>query len=314
LIKLKNVTKFFGNFKTIDNVSLDIEKGEFFIVLGRSGSGKTTLLRLIAGLEKVSSGKIYIEDNDVTDLPPSKRDVGMVFQNYALYPNKKVFENMMIALENLNISKNEKEKRILEIAKELDINNLLDKYPNQLSGGQQQRVAIAKALVKRPKVMLMDEPLSNLDVQLRYSARKLIKRIQREFNITTIYVTHDSNEALAIGDRICVIDRGKVMQVGKPEEIYENPANEIVASLIGSPPMSFLKINGKVIGVRPDNVILGEGPYEGIVSNCEFWGSYYLIYIEYNDNEIRALSKVRIREGSKVRFSLVNYKVFENES
>ncbi|MEM0165558.1 MAG: ABC transporter ATP-binding protein, partial [Saccharolobus sp.] len=268
MITLKNVTKFFGNFKVLDDINLKIEKGEFFVILGRSGSGKTTLLRLIAGLEKVSSGKIFIEDKDVTDFPPSKRDVGMVFQNYALYPNKTVYENMAISLENSNLNKEEKEKIIIDISKELDIYNLLDKYPNQLSGGQQQRVAIAKALVKRPKVMLMDEPLSNLDAQLRYSARKLIKRIQREFNMTTLYVTHDSNEALALADRICVIDKGKILQVGKPEDIYNDPSNETVATLLSS--MSFLQIDGNVLGVRSDDVILGEGQYEGIVTNCEF--------------------------------------------
>ncbi|BFI76569.1 ABC transporter ATP-binding protein [Sulfurisphaera ohwakuensis] len=311
MITLKNVTKLFGNFKALDNVSLEIEKGEFFIILGRSGSGKTTLLRLIAGLEKVTSGRIIIDNEDVTDLPPSKRDVGMVFQNYALYPNKTVYENMAIALENIKISKSEKEKRIVEISKELDIYNLLDKYPGQLSGGQQQRVAIAKALVRRPKVMLMDEPLSNLDVQLRYSARKLIKKIQREFNITTLYVTHDSNEALSIADRICVIDKGKVLQVGKPEEIYSSPSNITVASLLTS--MSFIRVDGKTIGVRPEDVILGEGQYEGTVTNSEFWGSYYLIYIDYNGNEIRAMSKNRIKEGSKIKFELTNYKVFNHD-
>lgn len=310
MITLKNVTKFFGNFKVLDDINLKIEKGEFFVILGRSGSGKTTLLRLIAGLEKVSSGKIFIEDKDVTDFPPSKRDVGMVFQNYALYPNKTVYENMAISLENSNLNKEEKEKIIIDISKELDIYNLLDKYPNQLSGGQQQRVAIAKALVKRPKVMLMDEPLSNLDAQLRYSARKLIKRIQREFNMTTLYVTHDSNEALALADRICVIDKGKILQVGKPEDVYNDPSNETVATLLSS--MSFLRIDGNVIGVRSDDVILGEGKYEGIVTNCEFLGSHYLIYIDYNGDELRAISKTRIKEGSKIKFDLVKYKVFKN--
>jgi multiple sugar transport system ATP-binding protein len=233
VITLKEVTKFFGSFKVIDNISLNVEKGEFFVILGKSGSGKTTLLRLIAGLERVSSGKIFIGSMDVTDLPPSKRDIGMVFQNYALYPNKKVFENLMIALENSRIDKKDKEERIMEISKELEIYHLMDKYPVQLSGGQQQRVAIAKALVRRPKVLLMDEPLSNLDVQLRYSARKLIKKVQKEFNITTVYVTHDSNEALAIADRIGVVDKGRLLQVGIPEEIYNNPSSEDVASLIG---------------------------------------------------------------------------------
>ncbi|MEM1648350.1 ABC transporter ATP-binding protein [Saccharolobus sp.] len=313
MITLKEVTKFFGSFKVIDNISLNVEKGEFFVILGKSGSGKTTLLRLIAGLERVSSGKIFIDSMDVTDFPPSKRDVGMVFQNYALYPNKKVFENLMIALENSRIDKKNKEERIIEIAKELEIYHLMDKYPVQLSGGQQQRVAIAKALVRRPKVLLMDEPLSNLDVQLRYSARKLIKKVQKEFNITTVYVTHDSNEALAIADRIGVVDKGKLLQVGIPEEIYNNPSSGEVASLIGNPPMSFVKIDGKIIGVRPDDVtIRNDGKYEGVVSNCEFWGSYYLIYIDFIDNEVKAISRERIKEGSRVKFDFINYKVFGN--
>ncbi|MCH4815651.1 MAG: ABC transporter ATP-binding protein [Saccharolobus sp.] len=313
MITLKEVTKFFGSFKVIDNISLNVEKGEFFVILGKSGSGKTTLLRLIAGLERVSSGKIFIDSMDVTDLPPSKRDIGMVFQNYALYPNKKVFENLMIALENSRIDKKNKEERIIEIAKELEIYHLMDKYPVQLSGGQQQRVAIAKALVRRPKVLLMDEPLSNLDVQLRYSARKLIKKVQKEFNITTVYVTHDSNEALAIADRIGVVDKGKLLQVGIPEEIYNNPSSGEVASLIGNPPMSFVKIDGKIIGVRPDDVtIRNDGKYEGVVSNCEFWGSYYLIYIDFIDNEVKAISRERIKEGSRVKFDFINYKVFGN--
>ncbi|QXJ31232.1 ABC transporter ATP-binding protein [Saccharolobus shibatae] len=313
MITLKEVTKFFGSFKVIDNISLNVEKGEFFVILGKSGSGKTTLLRLIAGLERVSSGKIFIDSMDVTDLPPSKRDIGMVFQNYALYPNKKVFENLMIALENSRIDKKNKEERIIEIAKELEIYHLMDKYPVQLSGGQQQRVAIAKALVRRPKVLLMDEPLSNLDVQLRYSARKLIKKVQKEFNITTVYVTHDSNEALAIADRIGVVDKGRLLQVGIPEEIYNNPSSGEVASLIGNPPMSFVKIDGKIIGVRPDDVtIRNDGKYEGVVSNCEFWGSYYLIYIDFIDNEVKAISRERIKEGSRVKFDFINYKVFGN--
>ncbi|AKA72919.2 ABC transporter ATP-binding protein [Saccharolobus solfataricus] len=314
MITLKEVTKFFGSFKVIDSISLNVEKGEFFVILGKSGSGKTTLLRLIAGLEKVSSGKILISNEDVTDLPPSKRDIGMVFQSYALYPNKKVFENLMIALENSEINKKDKEERIIEISKQLEIYHLMDKYPAQLSGGQQQRVAIAKALVKRPKVLLMDEPLSNLDVQLRYSARKLIKKVQKEFNITTIYVTHDSNEALAIADRIGVIDKGRLLQVGIPEDIYNNPLSKEVASLVGNPPISFVKIDGKIIGVRPDNIIIKDnGTYEGIVSNCEFWGSYYLIYIDFIDNEVKAISKERIKEGSKVKFDFISYKVFSND-
>ncbi len=310
LLKLDKVTKFFGDFKAVDNVSLDIERGEFFVLLGKSGSGKTTVLRLIAGLEKVSSGKIFIDGEDVTDLPPNKRDVGMVFQNYALYPNKTVRENLLVPLENSKMSKEEKEALIQDIAKNLEILQLLDRYPSQLSGGQQQRVAIAKALVKRPKVMLMDEPLSNLDAQLRLSARRFIKKVQREYNITTVYVTHDQSEALAMADRIGVIDKGMLLQVGEPEDVYYNPINERVASIVGNPPMSFINIDGKKVGVRPEDVILGDGPYKALVSDCEFWGSYYLVYLDYNGSELKAFSSKRVKEGSDINFRIVSYREF----
>lgn len=310
LLKLDKVTKFFGSFKAVDDISLEIEKGEFFVLLGKSGSGKTTILRLIAGLEIASSGKIFIDNVDVTNLPSNKRDIGMVFQNYALYPNKTVRENLLVPLENIKMRKEDKELLISEVAKSLEINALLGRYPSQLSGGQQQRVAIAKALVKRPKVLLMDEPLSNLDAQLRLSARRFIKKVQRDYNITTVYVTHDQSEALAMADRVGIIDKGKLLQVGEPEDIYYNPKDEQVASIVGNPPMSFIYLDGKKIGVRPEDIVIGDGPYKGTVYDCEFWGSYYLIYLSYNGSELKAFSSKRIKEGSDVNFRIISYKEF----
>ncbi|WP_369610069.1 ABC transporter ATP-binding protein [Sulfurisphaera javensis] len=310
-VELKNVTKKYGKIYAIRNVNLKINKGEFFVLLGPSGSGKTTILRSIAGLEKIDEGRIFIDNEDVTPLPPGKRNVAMVFQNFALYPNKTVYENLSLPIENLN--KSEREERITEVAKRLGISDLLNRYPSELSGGQQQRVALARALVKRAKIFLMDEPLSNLDAPQRISARKLIKDIQIEERITTIYVTHDQTEAMAIADRIGIIFNGSLIQVGTPEEIYENPANIDVAMFFGNPPMSI--IDGKVvdekgkIGVRAEDVSIGEGKLKGVVREVEFWGDRYLVYISINGQEIRAFSKIKYKIGEEVNFSFSKYKL-----
>jgi multiple sugar transport system ATP-binding protein len=311
-VVLKDVTKRYKKLIAINNVNLKIEKGEFFIILGPSGSGKTTLLRSVAGLEKIE-GKVFIDSVDVTDLPPGKREVSMVFQNYALYPNKTVFENLLMPIET--IQRKEAEERISEVSKNLGIYDLLDRYPQELSGGQQQRVALARALVKKPKVFLMDEPLSNLDAPQRISARKLIKELQRENNITTLYVTHDQTEAMALADKVAIMDNGKIIQVGSPEEIYENPLNTFVANFFGNPPMSI--VDGKIfgedrkVGIRAENVILGEGKFIGKISDIEFWGEKYLIYISFNGHEIRAFSKLKLKVGEEINFSISEYKSLE---
>ncbi len=243
-VRLVDVVKRFGKTIAVDHINLDIKDGEFFALLGPSGSGKSTTLRLIAGLEVPDEGEIWIDDKLVNNVHPKHRDVAMVFQNYALYPHLKVFDNIAFPLiarkKELGLTKEDIKKRVIEVAKMLNIVDLLDRYPNQLSGGQQQRVALARALVRRPKVWLLDEPLSNLDAKLRLMMRVELKKLQKELGITTIYVTHDQIEAMSMADRIAVMDRGKILQVGTPYELYYKPANTFVATFIGTPPMNLI--------------------------------------------------------------------------
>lgn len=238
-VKLEKVVKRYGRVVAVDHVDLNIVDGEFFSLLGPSGCGKTTTLRLIAGLEFPDEGFIYIDDKVVNNVHPKDRDVAMVFQNYALYPHMTVFENIAFPLESrrkaLGLSKEEIRKRVLETARFLGIEELLERYPSQLSGGQQQRVALARALVRKPKVWLLDEPLSNLDAKLRVLMRGELKRLQKQLGITTIYVTHDQVEAMSMADRIAVMNKGRVAQVGSPDELYARPADTFVATFIGSP-------------------------------------------------------------------------------
>jgi len=317
-LEVNDIIKAFNKKMILDKITLKVEKGEFFVILGPSGSGKTTLLRIIAGLEKPDDGKIIIDGKDVTKLPSGKRNIGMVFQNYALYPSKKVRENLYLPLESVGITKEEATKKIEFVSHRLGIENLLDRFPSELSGGQQQRVALARALVRTPKLFLMDEPLSNLDAPQRVSARKLIKEIQGEYSITTIYVTHDQTEAMALADRMCIIDQGKILQVGTPEEIYENPNSEEVASFIGNPPMSI--IDGKIlgidgaVGIRAEDVKLEGGQLKGRVADCEFMGDRYLIHIHLENGEIMAFSKNKIKEGSDVSFEVLRFKQFGGKS
>lgn len=312
-VELRNITKKYGKLYAIKDISLKIEKGEFFVILGPSGSGKTTLLRAVAGLERVDEGKIFIDENDVTNLPPGSRNVAMVFQNFALYPNKSVFDNLSMPIESMK--KEDREKLIEDVASRLGIKDLLDRYPSELSGGQQQRVALARALVKNPKVFLMDEPLSNLDAPQRISARKLIKQIQVENSITTLYVTHDQTEAMAIADRLGIISEGKLVQVGAPDEIYENPINSFVASFFGNPPMTIL--DGKIvntegrIGIRAEDVKIGEGKFKGVISDIEFWGDRYLVYITFSNNEIRAFTSKKFKIGEEINFDF-KYKLLDD--
>jgi len=240
-IRLDNVSKFFGRVKAVVDLSLDVKDGEFVALLGPSGCGKTTTLLMIAGIYKPTRGRIYFDDEDVTDLPPKDRNVGMVFQSYALYPHMKVYDNIAFPLKLKKVPKHEIDRRVKEVAKLLRIEELLDRYPRQLSGGQQQRVALGRALVKEPDVLLLDEPLSNLDAALRVVMRAELKRLQKELGITTIYVTHDQVEALSMADRIAVMNAGRLQQYAPPEELYNHPVNLFVASFIGNPPMNFLE-------------------------------------------------------------------------
>lgn len=239
-VKLSNLRKVFGAVEAVAGIDLDIPNGEFVALLGPSGCGKTTTLRMIAGLEVPTSGSIHIGDQDVTAFQPRDRDVAMVFQDYALYPHMTIDDNIGYPLKVRGVSKAERSKRVRDAAENLQIGNLLDRRPGQLSGGQQQRTAVARAVVHRAQVYLFDEPLSNLDAKLRLEARAFLKHLQREVGVTGIYVTHDQSEAMALADRIVIMNAGRIMQTGTPLEIYRRPANTFVATFIGNPPMNLL--------------------------------------------------------------------------
>ena len=230
---IRDAVKRYGDFTALNGVSLDIREGEFFTLLGPSGCGKTTLLRMIAGFNSIEAGDFYFGEKRINDVDAHKRDIGMVFQNYAIFPHLTVKENVAYGLKARKVGKKETEERVAEALKLVQIEHLADRKPNELSGGQQQRVALARAFVIEPSVLLMDEPLSNLDAKLRVQMRTVIKKLQRRLGITTIYVTHDQEEALAISDRIAVMKDGNIMQIGTPNEIYAKPQNPFVAGFIG---------------------------------------------------------------------------------
>lgn len=241
-VVLKNLVKSYdGKKNIIDNINLEIKDKEFIVLVGSSGCGKSTILRLISGLEEVTSGEILIDDKVVNNTHPKDRDIAFVFQSYALYPHMSVYENIAFGLKMRKYPKNEIDVKVREVAKALNLEDLLERKPRQLSGGQRQRVALGRAIVRNPKVFLMDEPLSNLDANLRVQMRSEIKRLHQKLKTTFIYVTHDQTEALTMGDRIVVLDKGKIQQADTPEEIYNNPKNKFVAGFIGQ--MNFINVN-----------------------------------------------------------------------
>ena len=255
----------------VDQLDLEIQDGEFLVLVGPSGCGKSTSLRMLAGLEDVNSGRIFIGDKDVTDVQPKNRDIAMVFQNYALYPHMTVRENMGFALKIAGTPKAEIAQRVEEAARILDLEPYLDRKPKALSGGQRQRVAMGRAIVRKPQVFVMDEPLSNLDAKLRVQTRTQIASLQRELGVTTVYVTHDQTEALTMGDRIAVLAGGLLQQVGTPQEMYERPANEFVAGFIGSPAMNLgkFKVEGNVAKLGTAEVPLSQATLDAMVPEDE---------------------------------------------
>jgi multiple sugar transport system ATP-binding protein len=260
-ITLDKLTKVYGDgTKAVDTFDLRIEDGEFMVFVGPSGCGKTTALRMIAGLEAVTEGEITIGDQVVTELPPKRRDVAMVFQNYALYPHMSVFDNIGFGLKMRHVAKSELTQRVTDAARVLGLTSELRKKPNALSGGQRQRVAMGRAIVREPRVFLMDEPLSNLDAKLRIQMRAEIARIQRDLGVTTVYVTHDQSEAMTLGHRVCVMRGGVLQQAASPQDVYNRPANLFVAGFIGSPPMNLmrgsLERTGNGLAVRLGDVTL----------------------------------------------------------
>ena len=245
-----HVTKEFGDTKAVNDLALDIQDGEFMVLVGPSGCGKTTALRMLAGLEKVSDGRILIGDRVVNHVPSKDRNIAMVFQSYALYPHMTVYDNLAFGLKLLKTDKQEIKRRVQEAARVLDLERLLDRKPKALSGGQRQRVALGRAIVREPAAFLMDEPLSNLDAKLRVQTRAEILRLQQRLGVTTIYVTHDQVEAMTMGERIAVMSNGVLQQVGPPPVLYDNPVNVFVAAFIGSPAMNFATAKAEDGGLR----------------------------------------------------------------
>ena len=313
LVEIRDIRKFFDKVRAVDGIDLDIAAGEFLVILGPSGCGKTTLMRMIAGLEKPSGGRIFIGGDDVTALPPRRRGVSMVFQSYALYPHMSVFNNIAFPLRAQSREKKYDRQtirdKVVGTARLLEIDTLLDRRPRQLSGGQRQRVAIARAMVTQPQVLLLDEPLSNLDAKLRASARDELKEFQRSSDITAVFVTHDQIEAMGLGDRIVVMAAGKIQQVGTPQHIYDDPANEFVATFLGSPSMNIIAADDFHFGFRPENFLpktLADSTdkariFRYYVKRVEYLGSDRLVYgyIRGHDQHL-TLAKV----PSNVRVSL----------
>jgi multiple sugar transport system ATP-binding protein len=319
-VAIDNVSKAFGAVPVLHGVSVDIADGEFVALVGPSGCGKSTLLRMIAGLEAVTGGTIAIGDRMVNHLPPSKRDIAMVFQNYALYPHKTVAQNMGFALKLRGADKATIEERVKTAAEILDLLPYLRRYPRQLSGGQRQRVAMGRAIVRDPKVFLFDEPLSNLDAKLRVQMRTEIKELHQRLRTTTIYVTHDQIEAMTMADKIVVMQAGRIEQMGAPLELFDRPANTFVAGFIGSPAMNMLKgkvqgdggvaVEGVLLpvggghaitdgqevlyGVRPEHFeIAGEGGLPARISVVEPTGSETTVVLRFGESEIVALFRER---------------------
>jgi len=254
-VETRNIRKSFGGVQAVDGVDLSTKEGEFLVLLGPSGCGKTTLLRMIAGLEKPSSGEVLIAGEVVNDLPPRERKIAMVFQSYALYPHMTVYKNIAFPLKAQGMGTEAIRQKVEWAAGLFGIELLLHRKPRQLSGGERQRVALARALVREPAVFLLDEPLSNLDAKLRASARDELQQFQRRIETTTIYVTHDQIEAMGLGDRIAVMHRGKVRQIGTPRDVYDEPADTFVAGFLGSPPMNLIQGKDRLVGFRPEHFL-----------------------------------------------------------
>ncbi|MGL4620546.1 ABC transporter ATP-binding protein [Chroococcidiopsis sp.] len=239
-VRLEDIKRRFNNVTAIEDITFEVPDGEFWVLVGPSGCGKSTILRTIAGLETATSGKLYIGDTLMNDIPARQRDVAMVFQNYALYPHMTVAENIAFGLQMRQVDRKIARERVETVARSLSLENLLDRKPKQLSGGQQQRVALGRAIARQPQVFLLDEPLSNLDAQLRDDTRAELKQLHEQLGVTTVYVTHDQIEAMTLADKIVVLNRGRIQQIGTPQEIYAHPANRMVATFMGNPPMNIL--------------------------------------------------------------------------
>ena len=339
-IEFQKVCKSFGQTKVIENLDLTIEDGKFTVLVGSSGCGKTTLLRMIAGIGPATSGRIFMDGKDITDVPPEKRDIAMVFQNYAIYPTMSVRENIEFGLKNRKVPKAERLERAMDIAKLVHVDTMMKRHPAELSGGQQQRVAIARALVKNPHLLLLDEPLSNLDARLRLEMREEIRRIQQRTGVTTIFVTHDQEEAMSISDRIVLMKLGVLQQNDLPQNLYDQPANQFVADFLGNPPINNLRgvVKGGrfeledgsascdcslcagagegrrvTLALRAESAVVGpEGPLGCEVTSIYQMGKEEMAYLRFGNSEFRAYISVEdgLKRGQKVNVALRGRGVF----
>jgi multiple sugar transport system ATP-binding protein len=327
-ISLKKVTKGWGSVVGVDAIDLEIKDKEFIVFLGPSGCGKTTTMRMIAGLEDLTSGEIQIDGQTMNDVDARDRDVAMVFQSYALYPNMSIYENIRFPLRMRNVPQEKHDELVREAARMVELGDLLDRKPKALSGGQRQRAALARAIVRHPQVFLMDEPLSNLDAKLRLAMRAQLKHIQKRLQTTTVYVTHDQIEAMTLADRIAIMNKGKIQQLGTPDEVYNNPSNVFVAGFIGSPPMNLIngsmdkgvftgpetivpkagKASGKVtFGIRPEDVSVaakGKGHVNATLYSLEPTGDQTLVTVRLGEHLLVARADRDFRQAIDTPISL----------
>ena len=327
-VRLQGIVKRHGNVTALQGIDLEIGPGEFFALLGPSGSGKTTTLRILAGLEPHDAGRIYLDDADVTSQEPGERDVAMVFQSYALYPHMTVAQNIAFPLRMVGTTPADTERAVRDAASRVHIEHLLERKPGQLSGGQQQRCALARAIVRKPRLFLLDEPLSNLDAKLRLETRVELRKLQRSLGVTTIYVTHDQEEAMTIADRIAVFMDGRIVQIGTPGEVFARPANAAVAGFIGSPPMNLLvgqtrqgalsigdvpvpgvRVAGPdgavTVGLRPSALRLSDAGLPGRVYLVEDLGDSVIVDLQFADTivKMRADRRPTAKEGDAVHIA-----------
>lgn len=319
---LKNIKKSYEKTSIIKGVDLEIKDKEFLVLVGSSGCGKSTILRMIAGLEDITEGELFIGETKVNNVPPKDRDIAFVFQSYALYPHMSVRDNIAFGLKMRKVPKDVINKKVEEASKMLNLEGLLDRKPRQLSGGQRQRVALGRAIVREPKVFLMDEPLSNLDAKLRVQMRSEIKKLHEKLQTTFIYVTHDQTEALTMGDRIVVLDKGVIQQVDTPDNIYKNPKNMFVAGFIGSPQMNFIDAKNLpmlniekedvIVGIRPEAFSLENGKYEitSSVDMVEMLGSEKIVYFYVGETKCCAKLSSDYEEKSEITLKFNDENIF----
>ncbi len=311
LIELKNVSRYWGDVRAVEKLNINIEEGEFVVLLGPSGCGKSTTLRLIAGLENVSSGEIFIGGKNVNNIDPSSRNISMVFQSYALFPHLNVEENIIFGLKVRKVKKDDRQVRLENVAEKVGLSNLLKRKPAELSGGQRQRVALARAIISENPICLMDEPLSNLDAKLRHQMRSEIRLLQKDLNITLIYVTHDQTEAMSMADKIVLLNEGEIVQQGRPKELYEKPENTFTAKFLGNPPMNLINLEVEkegnyipifgdkyflkqksdkknILGIRPEDIEISKEGVKCTINDLDYQESDVVLSLQLGNQEIFA--------------------------